>query len=115
MYQVRQQGESVQPGLVLCVHMPQRAPDGAIALEARPERDLPHAVASLHALLCLDRRQHVPAQGTGVSRLLFDNTRTKPGLLGILLAETEENTWLRAFTNKQQCLAVTARKYSLIF
>lgn len=87
MYQVRQQGDSVQPGLVLSVHVPQRAPDGAVAFEARPERDLPHAVASPHALLCLDRRQNVPAHGTAVSRLVSDDTRTKTGLLGILLAE----------------------------
>ena len=42
--------------------MPQRAPDSAVALEARAEGDLPHAVPSLDSFLRLDRRQHVPAQ-----------------------------------------------------
>ena len=49
------------PHTVGRVDMPQSAPDGAVALEARAEGNLPDPVAALHPDLCLDVGQYVPA------------------------------------------------------
>ena len=45
---------------MLGVDIPQRAPDGAVALEAGAEGNLPHAVAAPHVAFGLYVCQHVP-------------------------------------------------------
>ena len=54
-------GLNVHPGVVLLVVLLESDPDGGAALEARAKAKLPHAVALLHALCCLDVCPCVPA------------------------------------------------------
>ena len=57
----RRHGHGVVPGRVHLVHMAQRTPHRAVALEPGAEGDLPDPVAAPHSLLALDVRQHIPA------------------------------------------------------
>lgn len=47
------------------LHDAQRAPHRAVALEARAEGDLPHAVAAFHSLFSFHVRQLVPQGAAG--------------------------------------------------
>lgn len=47
---------------MIVLDRPQRTPNGAVALEARPKSDLPNTVAPMYRARALDVAEHVPAE-----------------------------------------------------
>lgn len=54
----------ILPGGMIVLDCTQSAPHGAVALEAGPESDLPHAVAASHVAHALNGAQHIPVDNS---------------------------------------------------